>query len=265
MKLSIVCLNTYGMPLPVSIKIRYKLIIDELQKIKPDIISLQEVWLFSGMEFLISKLKDSYNYYPDHPRLINSCGLVTFIRKNINSELVLMKRFDRQGPLELLCIPDRVGGKGYQVINLNINNRIVNFINCHTLCQYNRSPEIVRHHKMQIDELGGCIKNMDGKAKIVTGDLNDDPDSNTIKYLKLENDLYERLGLSDISVDLENLNRGKIMNMFSDGHSYRTDYVFVSKNIKINNQNIIFDKSVIHNDTEYNLSDHYGIYTEIEI
>jgi len=262
--LSVVCLNCFGIPMPVHRKERFKLIAEALYKLSPDIIALQEVFVWTDRNILIDKLKEHYDVYPEKFLPFSSGGLITFVKKHIEVNKFEFNKFRDQGNKTLISIPDGIAGKGHQVFELKINRKTVSFINCHLLCQYNRSDSLVKSYANQITELINITTKLGNKV-IVSGDLNDDPNSEGITKLKKNAGLYEQLSTEDFTVDLSNLNRGKIMNIFSNGKSYRTDYTFATKEIKIVSQSIIFNLPIVVNGKAYNLSDHYGIFTEIEV
>lgn len=261
--LSIVCLNCFGIPIPVKKNIRFKLIAKELYKMSPDIIALQEVFVWTNRNTLINKLKDQYYVYPEKFSAFSSGGLITFIKKGIKINEFKFSKFKEQGNRTLISIPDGIAGKGYQTFHLTVNKKTINFINCHMLCQYNRTHILKSSYLKQIEEIIVTTSIL-GPSTILCGDLNDDPNSNGISRLKDSIGLVEKLSDNEFTIDLNNLNRGKLMNIFSNGKSYRTDYTFVTKNIKIKKQSLIFNEFVEYNSKKYHLSDHYGIYTEIE-
>lgn len=262
--LSIVCLNCFGIPVPVKKGVRFKLIAEELNKMSPDIIALQEVFVWTNRNTLINKLKGKYYVYPEKFSAFSSGGLITFIKRGIKVNKFKFSKFKEQGNRTLISIPDGLAGKGYQTFKLVINKKVFNFINCHLLCQYNRTNILIESFIKQIDELIE-VNRANVSKTILTGDLNDHPDSEGITKLKLRVGLFEKLRADEFTIDLHNLNRGKIMNIFSNGKPYRTDYTFVSNDLEIKSQSIIFKEPIELNSKRYHLSDHYGILTELEI
>ncbi|MBP9758707.1 endonuclease/exonuclease/phosphatase family protein [Candidatus Dojkabacteria bacterium] len=261
---SVVCLNCFGIPIPVHKKIRFKLIAEELDKISPDIIALQEVFVWTNRNILIDKLKDQYYIYPEKFLPFSSGGLITFIKNGIKVNKFKFSRFKDQGNKTLISIPDGIAGKGYQTFELLINKKIINFINCHLLCQYNRTAILESSYMKQIDELISTKSTL-CRSIILSGDLNDHPESKAMSKLKTSIGLSENLMADEFTIDLDNLNRGKIMNIFSNGKPYRTDYTFVSNDLEIKSQSIVFKNPIEFNSKKYHLSDHYGVYTEINI
>ena len=263
-KIKTICLNCFGVPLFNKRKIRFELIGQELAKTNADIINLQEVFDFRDLKILIKYLGDKYNVLYTSKKFFIHSGLVIFIKKEIKYFDYKFKQFDNQGNKTLFSFPDGIAGKGFQSIKFIVEGSSIFFLNAHLMCQYNESLYLKKSHIDQVNELSRVILS-NGCSTIISGDLNCRPNSSELIQFRSKNKLYEKLENYRYTVDLMNRNRGKFMNIFSHGHSFRTDYTFVSENIILTKQNIIFDNLVKDGDRIYHISDHYGIYSEIEI
>lgn len=263
--LSIVNLNCFGIPVFVHKKERFYLLAEELNKIQPDIIALQEVFVWNNRNVLIDKLRSEYNVYPQTYTPFGDGGLLTFVRKNIEVNEFTFTRFKNSGGMTLISIPEAIAGKGYQILNISIGDSNLDLVNTQLLCQYNQSDYLVKSYTNQIVQLTESVKNLASKNLILTGDLNSEPETEFIKSIQTRFDLQDGLAPNNYTVDTENLNRGSVMNFLATKQYYRVDYTLVSNTLKIIDQKVIFKEVFKLGNRKYNLSDHFGISTTIAL
>ena len=263
-KISIICLNCFGSPLSVNWKIRYKLITNELQKIDPDLICLQEVFTYKQRKTLYDALSVRYNIFYDDFFGFCKGGLVSFVKKEINVNNYRFEEYLNQGSFLTLAITDRISRKGIQSFKLNINGRDFCLVNTHLLCTYGNYKSDLLQHSLQILQLTKSILETHLNL-ILCGDLNVSPTNQLLTELKSKNNLVEYLDTTSITVSPTNLNRGVLLNYYGEKKPYRTDYVFATKSLEVVTQEIVFKDIMKYNNKEYNLSDHYGIFTELKL
>lgn len=226
---------------------------------------LQEVIFHNDKLILQNELEiKGYKIFSDKNWLMEKGGLVV-LSKNFELKNMKFIKFFHQGPVDLISIPDKILGKGFQTFTLLIEGKKILLVNAHLVCPYaNKEKEVVSQQK-QFSQLIDFVNSQKKDISIVCGDLNSLPDSKEIAKLKSECDLVDSLGLDSYTVDPKNLNRGWIMNMFGDGNKYRPDYTLVSSNIKIIESRIMFEKTKLVLKKEIHMSDHFGILTTINI
>mgnify|MGYP001568000017 CR=1 FL=1 len=262
-KLSIICLNCFGSPLSFNWRVRLKLLADQLNTLNPDIICLQEIFTRGQREILLGILAKSYNRYSSEVVNMSRGGLITFVKKDIKLDEYHFKKYKNQGSIFTLAITDRMAGKGIQNLNLSFSDKALTIVNTHLLCLYGGNKTDINDHKKQTQQLISYL--IEYKSNLVLcGDINIFPTDSILSEIKTTLNVRENLPSNSITVSPDNLNRGTILNHFGDGKPYRTDYTLVSKLLGIVKQEIILNDPVKYNGKDYNLSDHYGVYTEIE-
>jgi len=259
--MKILCLNCFGIPISLNKRLRFELIAKNINSLNPDIAFLQEVIDHKDKMLLEKVLKpEGWNFYSEKNGLLERGGVVT-ISKIKGLKYREFVKFVNQGPKKLITVPDKILGKGFHWVKLP--SRDIVFVNVHILCPYARREDDIQAQADQLNQLMLYIKTINSKNIVVVGDFNLDPDSNLVKKLKKDCSLSDTLTPNDFTIDLKNLNRGKLMNIFSDGKNYRTDYIFINKNIKNIKTKIVFIKPEVYKGKKIHLSDHYGILSEI--
>ncbi len=242
-----------------------KLIAKEIEKLSPDLVMLQEVISHADRNLLFNELhKYGWVFYSGKNGLLESGGLV-MMSKKLDLKNLQFHKFVEQGPKHLISVPDKILGKGFQTIICKYANKEILIINAHLLCTYAKTPDDLQSQRKQFEQLVDFINSQKHKDIILAGDLNSDPDSKDILYLKDKCKLKDTLDIDTYTVDPKNLNRGWLMNFFSDGKSYRTDYVLISGNIQSNTTEVTFTKPQIVNSKNIHLSDHYAVLANLEI
>lgn len=260
-ELKIVSLNCFGIPTSWNRNIRFNYIADRILELKPDLVTLQEVFIKSDREILIKKLSGVYDYYPKKFQGMGPGGLLVFGKNNLNIEDFEFHKFHDPGPLRLVSIPDISSGKGFQTFKINFSNKKIQIIHAHTLCGYGRDPQMLDSITNQLNQINDFIKDQN-VPMILAGDLNcyhyDQFFIDFTNKLKLK----EKLATSEFTIDLNNLNRGKIYNLYLKGN-VRTDYVMANSKLTIDEEKIIFNEYFEKNNKRYQPSDHFGILAEI--
>jgi endonuclease/exonuclease/phosphatase family metal-dependent hydrolase len=260
-QISILNLNCYGIPTLFNKRIRFENIAKESLKINPDIMVFQEVWMVQEANILINKLAPAgYKVFPETFKNFGSGGLIAFI-KNIEVRDYKFKKFSYPGPFNFVTAPEWVAGKGFQTFTLNVNGTSAKMINTQLLCDYNRTEKIMATIRNQLGEITDALSK-NNLPLILAGDINIQPtDPLLIDFIKHLN-LKEYLQVEEITVDLNNLNRGKISNLFKP-KSFRVDYVFTDQKFDKVESEIIFKEPLEVGGVKLHLSDHFGILTKI--
>jgi exonuclease III len=221
-------------------KKRVNLLLDFIKKTQADVITLQEVWDTKHIDFLKKNLPEYYFSYVAKKRL-NISGVVTFSRYKPTS----VDFFPFRKTKEMNFIEKRVK-KGILKTEYKIKGRSLIFYNTHL---YNPTSEAKKRiTKIQFESIKSKI--MPNQTIFFCGDLN----------LK--------------KIEFERQNKGffsyaeKVNNTFSSKSKYlkkwwdpkvkankKIDYVLIKTKSKFS-----FQSKSINND----LSDHFGIYTEIK-
>lgn len=258
--LSIICLNCFGIPVSFNRKLRFGNIADKILETDPDLVLLQEVWMKSDRNILDKKLSKKYFSYPKTTKSFSSGGLMTF-SKNIDLENFEFHKFKNQPPITLITIPDRIGGKGFQTFRIHLGNKEIQIINAHLFCAYDKRVRFLQIIEHQLAEISSYI-NDTRSSLIVAGDLNLTPDDTRIIDFRKQLDLTDGLPKSENTIDLKNLNRGKIMNMFSS-EPLRTDYILTNKLIRIVEEKVVFKEIQVTGNKRFQTSDHFGVFAKI--
>lgn len=262
-KISILCLNCFGIPTSFNRKIRFENIAKESLKISPDIMVFQEVWLEREAHILISSLVPAgYKVFPETFKSYNSGGLITFI-KNITVETYKFNKFSYPGPFTFVTAPEWIAGKGLQIFTLDHNGIKISMVNTQLLCDYNRTKKIMASIKNQLKEINKTLVNSDFPL-ILAGDINLEPNDLLLKDFVDKLSLKEDLSADDITVDIRNLNRGIISNMFKR-KSFRVDYIFTNNKFNNIKSEIIFKDTLNLDGNTFNLSDHFGIIKTLQL
>lgn len=262
--LSIICLNCFGSPLSFNSGVRLKLLATDLNKVNPDVICLQEIFTKGQREILQTTLSKNYNLYSSDTLGMSKGGLVTLVKKDIKLDWYTFEKYSAQGSLFTLALTDRFAGKGIQTLGLSFDKKSITIANTHLLCLYGGNKKDLSDHKKQAQQLISNLIQYKSDL-VVCGDLNVFPSNSILSNIKSQLNIEESLSLNDITVSPANLNRGSIINYFGDGKSYRTDYTLVKKSLKVVEQRVMFKDSIKYGGNEYNLSDHYGVFTKLEL
>jgi endonuclease/exonuclease/phosphatase family metal-dependent hydrolase len=259
-KISLISINCFGLPLSDR-NHRLAVLISEITKYKPDIVCLQEVF-FPKTAFAVSQelSKAGYDIFYSKGKIFNKGGLLTSTISPMAKKRFV--RFTSQGSLLSLQITDRFLGKGYQKVELLINRKKITLLNTHVACAYIRHSK--KEKQSQKEQLSQLVNDV-GKSKkiILTGDLNFAPEES------LYSELIQKTSLADPSenaglITFPGINTNR--KGFHIGYSScRLDYTLVSKDMAVRKQQVIFKDKFNIRGKWRQLSDHFGLLTEIEI
>lgn len=267
--LSVLCLNCFGIPVSFNKRVRFKLIAKEIEKTQPDIVMLQEVIEHRDKELFVAELeKFGWSFYSIKNGLLESGGLV-IITKNLKLNEFKFHKFIEQGN-RLISVPDKFLGKGFLSGHIEISNKKILIVNAHLLCTYDKNQDAQNSQRKQFEQLAEFVANQKVDGIILTGDLNSDPDSRDITYLKSKCKLIDPLNVNDMTIVSNNTNRGWLKigflrSMFGDRKSYRTDYILTSKNIPVQNSEVTFTKPKNFDGSMIHLSDHFAVISKLQI
>lgn len=226
-----------------------------------DIVNLQEVVLYKHLAYL-KKLLPNYKYISYKPAIFGPlAGLATF--SQIPLELDLFRKFDRNGDWYNISIIHKIAQRG--MLLSKIKNSDIRVINTHFSSNMSNKWDIDNNYikvlKSQSDNLYSILDSNGIKTAIITGDFNIPKSSNLYSYLIKKNlkdifeDLYKRTHLGDL--------------FFNKRNELLVDYIFIynkfKKDVKILNRSYLFDKTVVINNKETYLSDHFGLEATISL
>lgn len=214
------------------------------------------------------ELGDTYFFYPEKtPKLINRHGALLFLtQKPLNKYLFRPFRV-ASGPRFPFNLPEILSKKGFQVCEILIKKQRLIFIHTHLLANFLGKKADYSYTAKQLPELIKFIKQIPLSYRtILAGDMNFTPD--TALYKKIINtDLLDPLkNTKKFTHTISNLNIHKIFIrlglMWADK---REDFVFMRGFTKNSISQQILDKKFTHRGRVYDLSDHYGITSSIEL
>lgn len=261
MHIKLLSLNCFGIPISFNKKLRFTNIAKSVADINPDIIFFQEVWMNSDRKTLNKILsKNGYSIYPKTYARYGPGGLIIFVKSLKINDLCFF-RFKDSGPLTALTIHEKIAGKGFQGLKIKIDNTEITVIHTHLLCAYGRGDKMLTAMKNELAQISSYI----GKNKsplLIVGDINLFPDDDIFLEFKKTLSLHDCLKKDQYTVELTNLNRGKMMNLYSTG-PFRTDYILTNNLLKAEEVKIVFKNTLISNGKKFQLSDHYAILANI--
>ena len=129
MRLKILDLNLWMLPPPFSADNMKRLerFIAMANRMQPDIITLQELWLNTYVDYIHRKLP-GYRLYRHTDRALNRSGLVIFSKKKAVAWHFHAFRKDKEG------IVERFASKGYLRITVGLGRERYNIVNTHLFC-----------------------------------------------------------------------------------------------------------------------------------
>lgn len=221
---SILTFNFLGIPfLSRNYGRRLRYLTKQLQKIQPDIICLQEVWLRHTRKRLVSGLeKYGYRHFFHPTSGVRLNGLLTCSKHEIiRTDSADLKPVFSGMNLFLVETP---GSKGYSLVTIKMGRGDLHVINTHLSVDWSgKHEEGSKYNDVQInaiDKLAKIVNLLGDKKIIVVGDLNFRPDCW----------LYEKVlssaGLKDI---VPNNFETCLRNLFRfpmPEHGGRVDYIF---------------------------------------
>lgn len=264
MKVKIVTFNCFALPfLGRFVRERLSFIGQELNRIRPDFICLQEVFLKNHINILRKNLTNfPYAFFAPRRFLQLGGGLVIF--SQIPFLYKEFRRFKNQGPILNFSLSDRIANKGF----IFVKTDDFFLVNTHMLANYNSgyTPES-KMAKIQDSQLSQLIefiqaKKWRNKSLIIAGDFNFPPDSFLYKKIRRTLEIFDLTSDAGPSTSPESL----YLIPFKNKLRNKIDYIFLSENIsfkKVKYQYLFTSKAEINRKLETHLSDHFAILATI--
>lgn len=260
---SIITFNTAGLPLMTkNYKKRFDKITEELARINPTIICLQEVWTRKMKEKIISSLEShgyKYSYYPKTVFRANGL-LVCSKEKILDGKYIDFKPIFRGFNISIL---EFFGCKGYSSVKIQLPDRTnLHVLNTHLSAYWTREKNKDPMHSSQADSIRKMADDVNslGEEKIIAvGDFNFRQSSWLYKKF------IEISGMKDaVKGDIQT-NRKEHLFKFPHPDGWgRLDYTFI-KNIP---ENSVLDAKLVmeesFDDIGY-LSDHIPVLTTFDL
>jgi endonuclease/exonuclease/phosphatase family metal-dependent hydrolase len=238
-KLTIYSRNIFGIPFKKPGR-RFKGISQQISDINPDIVMLQEFTSGLFLLYFQQQLKD-YNFFYYNNGPFTYGGLLTMVKKNLQTDNYHFTQFTDQGPKYNLHLFDNLITRGFQSLFLPDFN--LQLINTHILAKYFSRKSFVPIQLGQIEQIRRFLRQQTSPC-FLTGDFNFYPNSPPYKLL------LQDTSLTDVSNHLGNscLVRKKYL--------HRLDYVFLDPSrIKVDSIGYVADPKF--------LSDHRAILTKM--
>jgi endonuclease/exonuclease/phosphatase family metal-dependent hydrolase len=238
MKLTIFDINMWLMPFPYSTrqKLRLRKLVEFINRKKPDIITMQEVPLKKHIGFLKKRLDYFFTY---HGSFVNKSGLV--IMSKIMPANTGYKAFPKSKGMSMI---DRVVRRGILYADFLDDVRIYN-----THLYHKSLDHRVKITLNEFQFLKDTIA--EDKKCIICGDLN----LNKEQFEKANNGFFKYAENTKNTFSFEN----KYLKKWWDPHvtgDKKIDYILVKSKTKFSFQSKLIKEEI---------SDHYGIYSEIEL
>lgn len=173
----ILSLNIWGAPYAKDRAARLGAITDEIKRLNPDVIVLQEVFLPGQRQHFIEALAPIYNYSHYFYSGVIGSGLLTLSRYPIVD--AIFHRFRLGGKPERLQHGDYFAGKGIGLTRIDAPEGLYNVFNSHTHAQYQEqdTDEYAIFTDSNLYEAARFINAYaDDNPTILCGDLNTQPD-----------------------------------------------------------------------------------------
>lgn len=259
MKLKLVSINCHDHPLMIRRRRRKILIIvDEIIALKPDIICLQEINLSRTAKIIAPLLAErGYQNFSLHDRIVNRGGL--FISSAFPIKKTRFIRFHQQGQLFTKQMADRMLGKGFQHVTLDVKGENIDLINTHLVVAYSKQSKAQTQIQLnQVDQLADYLAKF-RESLIVAGDLN----------IKPNNTLYKRFIKKTKLIDQtagKNFLTAWSRTMYGvEKIQVQVDYIFSTQDWKASEQKLICDQTHFLRGEERYLSDHFGLAAKLEL
>jgi endonuclease/exonuclease/phosphatase family metal-dependent hydrolase len=249
--LKIASFNTFGIPLtPLRIQ-RAGFMFQNIKELSPEVVFLQEVFPNKRILKLLENIsREEYPYlYPDLKIKSNHGGLRVLSKQPLT--YLGFTKFRRRLSKNPLSLSDHLAGKGFQTFKTSFQGEETLILHTHLSANYSnlRSEENV-----QIRQINQILKTLlkHTYAKLVlVGDINIKPDSGLHNLLQNTAGFYDPLASTqEITVEAK---------------KSRDDYCllkgFSPKQIT---QTVIFKEIYQNKRKSFNLSDHYGLLTEVQ-
>lgn len=265
--LSVLCFNCFGSPISLNRKQRFVVIAQEIERLNPDVVMLQEVITPRSSRLLDKELgKYGWQAFYSSGRLLRLGGLTMYSKKYPLRQLQF-HQFTTQGPLMSWSLADRMVGKGFQSAVVTIDGHDILLINTHThvTCNYSGNFAKGTFQEQQLTQLSEFIKNQPYRDIILAGDLSCQPSTTRIKNFIFQAQLSDTLAKDSITVDPENSKGNWVLNVLRNEQPFRVDYVMVSPNLTVNQSDVVLAEKCQVKNRPTPLSDHFGILTQLAI
>lgn len=260
--LRIATLNTlHGYPSFTNLGMRFELIAKELDKHKLDIVFLQEIPWKKEIGLAVERLNDQMQLNYVYIRANGNYQLIRF-----EEGLAIFSRFPLRDPkfTEIFPRSNIFEHRAALAVIADTPYGPINLITTHL--SWSKKPEI---NEAQIESLKLFINTLETHTTILGGDFNAHENSRQIRVLS-ENwiDVYRQKN-PKVSGETCCLNHELIGNKQAGRFFVRADYIFLKQSEfidwKLHGAKLIFDEPVEHKGHTQWLSNHRGVYTEIEI
>jgi endonuclease/exonuclease/phosphatase family metal-dependent hydrolase len=247
MKIIVISANMWLLPQPFSIqnKERIKKFHDVVDKYKPDIIFLQEVWLNNDVDYINNIFKNYYFVYKKN-HLFNETGLL--ILSKFTPVLVEKHNFVHS---KNSAIYDRFAKKGWLFARFRVKNEILDVLNTQLNCPINQKQKYVWTE--QYSELKSFI-DQNSANLLLAGDINGEHEDLISKSAKAEN-----LSKSSSSYSQNNI--------FNKRGFHKFTWRFFNYDLDIDNVLLFTKRKTDHMTkrilTDVLVSDHYPILVEV--
>lgn len=269
MKIKILNLNCFGLPLFFNKKLRYNLFLKKLEKLNYDFIFLQEIVFKKEAQTISKALKFlGYKSFFETRHWFNSGGLLIASRiKNLQAEFI---PFNNQGPkFSFTSFFERIIKKGFLYLKTRIKNKDFFFITTH-LSYASASKlaigqgEKLFHFSSQVRQLNSFLK--DKKNCICGGDFNFPPSFFSYSLIQKEGGFKEVSSAQIKTLDANNFYRQRWIKLgFEQTEPTAQDYLFYKGEIKRIKACRAWDNPLSFKNKQYYISDHYGIEATFEI
>lgn len=241
MVMKIITLNTWGTSGPYEK--RWSLLLNELNKLKPDILCLQEVFNVSLMEKIRNEFGLIFTHSPES-------GLAIASRFPIRSCRAFI--YKARSPIE-----DYNRGALLNILEIDSEPLLI------ATTHLSWKPEDTKTRYVQVNELLHLIQN-EKLPTILSGDFNDVPESKPLEKIVNSGfaDIFKLNRPTEIGMTWDN------QNPFMKEHSVtlpdrRIDFLFADQSFlkkwPVRNCEVIFNRS---NSENIYTSDHYGVLAE---
>lgn len=173
----ILSLNIWGTPLARARQQRLEAIAAEIQRLDPDVIALQEVFVERDRDSLIGALGEQWPHFHAFGSSVVGSGLLTLSRYPIVD--VAFLRYRLGGKPEKIWHGDYFGGKGIGLVRLQTPEGMVDVYNSHPHAQYDldNDNEYAVFTNSNLYEAARFINAWsDENPVVLCGDLNARPD-----------------------------------------------------------------------------------------
>lgn len=263
--LKVLTFNTLGIPIITkNYTQRFEVLVNEIAKISPDVVCLQEVWLPRTKKWLVQAMRDIGFRHVCNPKGYRRLsGLVTFSKYEvIHFKYLSLKPIYRFLGF-ITSFFEYPGDKGYLLTRIKVGEEKVDVFNIHLTADLSglyRKESTYGHISFRaIGGLSALVQEL-GKGKmIICGDFNFEPSS------WLNKDFSKVTGAVDrVPSDFKTITNKEVFVFPVSIFGKRVDYIF-TKNIEdsaVRDVKVLWDKALP--EVGY-LSDHAGLIADIEI